>query len=183
MSIEFNCDHCGKLLRTSDDKAGLSAKCPECSAPITVPGIPVSNDSDSEFNHFSDEPEAPRRSIKCPMCGAEVSAGDKTCRACGESLNVNWSGDQYNPLQPHRGVLLLTLSIVSWFFFCFLFSIPVWIIAANDLNQMSLGNMDPEGEGMTKAARIISIIHVVISLLLFLGFCVVFPLLGIAFAP
>lgn len=79
--------------------------------------------------------------------------------------------------------MLLTLSIVSWFFFCFLFSIPVWIIAANDLNQMSLGNMDPEGEGMTKAARIISIIHVVISLLLFLGFCVVFPLLGIAFAP
>ena len=37
MAIEFSCPHCQHLLRTSDDKAGLSAKCPACSEIIWVP--------------------------------------------------------------------------------------------------------------------------------------------------
>lgn len=37
MAIEFSCPHCHHVLRTGDDKAGLSAKCPACSEIIWVP--------------------------------------------------------------------------------------------------------------------------------------------------
>lgn len=37
MPIEFSCPHCDHRLRTADDKAGLSAKCPACGEMIWVP--------------------------------------------------------------------------------------------------------------------------------------------------
>ncbi len=37
MPIEFRCDQCGQLLRTPDDSAGKSAKCPACGAVRQVP--------------------------------------------------------------------------------------------------------------------------------------------------
>lgn len=37
MAIEFSCPHCQHQLRTGDDKAGLSAKCPACGEIIWVP--------------------------------------------------------------------------------------------------------------------------------------------------
>lgn len=37
MAIEFSCPHCQHLLRTADDKAGLSAKCPACGEVLWVP--------------------------------------------------------------------------------------------------------------------------------------------------
>ena len=37
MTIEFLCPNCQKLLRTTNDKAGVKAKCPGCGGPITVP--------------------------------------------------------------------------------------------------------------------------------------------------
>jgi hypothetical protein len=37
VAIEFSCPKCQHLLRTSEDKAGLSAKCPACGSPIWVP--------------------------------------------------------------------------------------------------------------------------------------------------
>lgn len=37
MPIEFSCPHCQHLLRTAEDKAGLSAKCPACGEAIWVP--------------------------------------------------------------------------------------------------------------------------------------------------
>jgi len=61
---------------------------------------------------------------------------------------------------------------------CSLFSIPFWIIAANDLKQMQLGLMDSEGEGLTRAARLISIVHVICFLAAFLFLCVLIPFLG-----
>jgi len=37
VAIEFSCPHCHHVLRTADDKAGLSAKCPACNEIIWVP--------------------------------------------------------------------------------------------------------------------------------------------------
>lgn len=54
MAIEFSCPHCQHLLRTADDKAGLSAKCPACSEVIWVP---YSTDSDASESAAS-APEA-----------------------------------------------------------------------------------------------------------------------------
>jgi phage FluMu protein Com len=37
MSIEVHCDHCGRLLRASDEAAGKQAKCPACGQEVYVP--------------------------------------------------------------------------------------------------------------------------------------------------
>lgn len=37
MSIEFNCSHCRRFLSTDDEKAGYTAKCPNCGEQIVVP--------------------------------------------------------------------------------------------------------------------------------------------------
>src|SRR3569833_736408 len=37
MPIEFRCQQCSKLLRTGDDTAGKSAKCPQCGNVMTIP--------------------------------------------------------------------------------------------------------------------------------------------------
>lgn len=37
MAIEFACPNCNKHLRTSEDRAGARAKCPDCGSPVTVP--------------------------------------------------------------------------------------------------------------------------------------------------
>lgn len=40
MSIEFKCSACNELLKTPDESAGQSAKCPFCSAVVDVPSNP-----------------------------------------------------------------------------------------------------------------------------------------------
>jgi hypothetical protein len=48
-------------------------------------------------------------------------------------------------------------------------------MASNDLEKIQAGTIDPEGESMTQAGRIVAIIHLVISaigLLVFLLFLV-----------
>ena len=37
MLIEFECQHCQKLLRAGSDYAGKKGKCPNCKKEITVP--------------------------------------------------------------------------------------------------------------------------------------------------
>lgn len=95
MTIEFQCEKCEKVLRTSDDKAGRTARCPQCGNSITVPAG-ESNEfdefpaDDDEFGDFGGPPPlhsgSRQTQITCPMCG-EVNAGSSShCQSCGESL-------------------------------------------------------------------------------------------------
>jgi len=108
LTIEFSCSHCNKVLKTSDDKAGRRAKCPQCGEPIDVPQLAdaAADQGFEGFDEFNDHvPEeqsflaaGPVReadsflaaeNIECPMCGASVSAGAKKCQACGETLKAS----------------------------------------------------------------------------------------------
>lgn len=64
--------------------------------------------------------------------------------------------------QPHRGGLILAMSIISWFV-CLLLGIAAWVMAAEDLKKMRDGRMDNSGYGMTQAGMIIAIIQVVLT--------------------
>lgn len=108
MTIEFSCSHCDKVLKTSDDKAGRRAKCPQCGEAVTVPQ-PASAVEDQGFDGFDEFDESvpeeesflaggPVREadsflaggdIECPMCGASLPAGAKKCSACGETLKAS----------------------------------------------------------------------------------------------
>ncbi len=67
------------------------------------------------------------------------------------------------PMQPHRGVMILVFSILSWFL-CVIFGIVAWILANSDLRAMEEGRMDPTGEGITKAGKIVAMISVILSI-------------------
>ncbi len=67
-------------------------------------------------------------------------------------------------LQPHRGVLILVFGILSWVV-CFIFGIVAWVMGNGDLRAMREGRMDPSGEGLTQAGRIVGMIHVIIAII------------------
>lgn len=116
MTIEFSCSHCNKVLKTSDDKAGRRAKCPQCGEPIDVPMPADATNSDDGFGGFGESPVSEEQSfladypvseehsflnqgtIDCPMCGASVRAGTTKCEACGETLQTSGkSGGRWEP--------------------------------------------------------------------------------------
>jgi len=107
MPIEFRCPTCDRTLRTSDDRAGATAKCPQCGSPVIVP-TPASVvelaepalagaesvDCDISGGDFSggDFSGGERREIVCPMCGAANDATAPRCLACGEALWAEQGG-------------------------------------------------------------------------------------------
>lgn len=68
------------------------------------------------------------------------------------------------PMQPHRGVMILVFSILSWVLSCVIFSVVAWVLANSDLRAMAEGRMDPSGEGITKAGKIVAMINVILSI-------------------
>ncbi|QDT25972.1 Double zinc ribbon [Gimesia panareensis] len=106
MTIEFSCSHCNKVLKTSDDKAGRRAKCPQCGEAVTVPMPDVPASEDDGFDEF-DAPVPEESSFLgeqtvseeesflagsktvCPMCGEDVPAGAVKCEYCGETLKAS----------------------------------------------------------------------------------------------
>lgn len=79
------------------------------------------------------------------------------------------------PLNPHRGVLILVFGILS-IVCCFIFGIVAWVMANNDLREMTAGRMDPNGRGLTNAGRICGIVGIVLQIL-----GIVLQLLGVGF--
>lgn len=64
-------------------------------------------------------------------------------------------------LQPHRGTLILIFGILG-LTTCGIFGILAWIWAADDLRKMDEGRMDPSGQGLTKAGKVMGIITVIL---------------------
>jgi hypothetical protein len=67
----------------------------------------------------------------------------------------------YRRKRPHRGGMILTLSILG-LVCCWPFSVAAWVMAAEDLRAMKQGAMDRGGEGLTQAGMIIAIVNVAI---------------------
>ncbi len=67
-------------------------------------------------------------------------------------------------LKPHRGTMLLVFGILG-ILCCFVFAILAWVMGSGDLKAMAAGQMDPSGEGTTKAAKILGIIGCVLAIL------------------
>ena len=66
-------------------------------------------------------------------------------------------------LQPHRGTMILVFGILG-IVMCMIFGIVAWVMGNADLNKMAAGQMDPSGEGLTKAGKICGMISVILTL-------------------
>jgi len=206
MTIEFHCPHCDKLLKTADDKAGVGANCPGCGEPVVVPsaaepgvlfdqsfGAPAPRPADagpapvSTAGESAGETSDVEATRVCPMCGERIKAAATRCRYCGEDLRPGSS--RRSGLAPHRGAVILTLGIIgiALQLFCLLcapfgiislcLGIVAWVMGNNDLREMSAGRMDPSGQGLTQAGKIMGIICCGLTLLMVVV-SMVFMLIG-----
>lgn len=104
MTIEFCCQHCKKILKTSDDKAGRKAKCPQCGEPVDVPapkdvgGDDLLAEFDLETPVREEQSFLAEEGVNCQMCGALNASGSLACNACGEVLLK--SGMKRNGIRP-----------------------------------------------------------------------------------
>ena len=110
MTIEFNCRHCDKVLKTSEDKAGRQAKCPGCGEVIEVPQtgdgtfVDVPPSDERVIERLSDEPPPVPASTDdtkpCPICGEPIKTDSIRCRFCGEIFES--SGPRRGRLSGYR---------------------------------------------------------------------------------
>jgi predicted RNA-binding Zn-ribbon protein involved in translation (DUF1610 family)/uncharacterized membrane protein len=85
LAIDFTCQHCGKQLSTSEDKAGRKAKCPQCGEVIVVPGAPAEGAGSGVDAGVPPLPGTGGMK-NCPMCGESIPRSAKKCDFCGEEL-------------------------------------------------------------------------------------------------
>ena len=78
-------------------------------------------------------------------------------------------------MEPHRGGAILALGIIG-LVVCGICGIIAWVMANTDLAKMKAGRMDPAGESMTQAGKILGIIA---SVLMILGVIWVVFVMGI----
>jgi hypothetical protein len=76
--------------------------------------------------------------------------------------------------QDHRGTLILTLGILSFFFAWPILGIIAWVMGANDLKEMRAGRMDPEGESPTNTGRICGMISTLLGAVVMVGCCSIY---------
>jgi hypothetical protein len=66
--------------------------------------------------------------------------------------------------EAHRGTLILVLGILG-LVVCGFIGIAAWMMGKSDLDKMSRGLMDREGEGMTRAGYVLGIISTILALI------------------
>jgi DNA-directed RNA polymerase subunit RPC12/RpoP len=129
--------------------------------------------------------------FRCHTCGKLLRTGEENagrpaaCPACGDRVAVPAFSVDTVPdiahlsagvartvrpsVRPHRGGVILTFGILSWVSMCFLFGVAAWALGVEDLRAMRAGEMDPEGERMTRAGMILGAVSVVLTIVILLG--------------
>ena len=83
--------------------------------------------------------------------------------------------------EPHRGVLILVLGIIS-LVACAAMGPVAWIMGNSDLKKMDAGVMDPEGRSNTQVGKILGIVGTVLLVISIVGTIVWVAILGLVIA-
>ena len=183
MTEIVSCPSCGKKLQVPEDFFGKAVQCPECkqtfraeptsaagsvsaaAPPAAPPSVPEWEKPPAKTR--DDEEERPRRRRR--ERDDDDDRDDRNDRP------------RRRYLTPHRGGMILTFGIMA---VCgivtIVFGPMAWIMGTADLREMRAGRMDPSGEGMTQAGRIMGIISVCILILSLLAVCLFFGFIMVA---
>ena len=78
---------CGVRLEAPDEQAGKRAKCPQCGAALTVPGVkPAPTGTQAAPAQPARANPKPSKSRKCSQCGAVIPVLTFSCDYCGAPL-------------------------------------------------------------------------------------------------
>lgn len=168
MPQSINCPSCTRLLRVPENLLGKPVKCPACGTNFNVAvGAEPSDYDSASVPPPEQDPDA--NYVDSP---AEDSLDDRRSSRGRRRRSRRGRGGA-----PHRGPLILVLSIIGlvMLMFCAVltlpFCLPAWLMANRDLRLMRAGQMDDEGEGLTQAGRICGIIGTILGGLVFLALC------------
>lgn len=187
MSIVTTCPGCGRTLQVEVEHAGKQARCPACNEIYTIPAsspqVPT-NDDDGCWHM-----RTPEGQTYGPVDKAELNSWVQEGRVTADCLLSSerqpaWvQADAVYPdlrpvrtsprlatqqpapryIQPHRGVLVLILGILSWAtLLCPIFGICAWVMGSADLREMRAGRMDSSGMSLTHAGQVIGMVHAMI---------------------
>lgn len=79
-------------------------------------------------------------------------------------LHDDYDDSYRDSKEPHRGVLILVLGILS-LMICGIIGIFAWMMGKRDLALIRSGRMDKEGESLTKVGYILGIVGTILFLL------------------
>lgn len=126
MAIRFDCEFCGKTLKSDESKAGKSVKCPSCEGLLTIPSPafePESDeaDADEDTSRSDDQGEsddsAPIARIPCPKCGELKSRRAKICPWCGDGKTKRRRERQYPIADPGKRLIAFCINLFAFFLF------------------------------------------------------------------
>lgn len=135
LTIEYQCPACDSKLRVASEHVGQHTRCPHCGALHWVQ-LPRSE--------ATEIPSAPRP--------------DTVAETRNLESDIQNSQDVGIAVEPHRGVLVLTLAISGFLCSCPVLSIVAWVMGAADLAKMHEGTMDASGMDFTKSGYYLGMI-------------------------
>lgn len=176
MSQLIACPECKKHLQVPEDLIGKKVQCPECKHTFTAAAPEEEKISTGTTSSVPAAPKTPEWD-------------KKTSSTTGKKRNDDVDDDDRDPrddddddegrrrrrrrrssaasrgnYMPHRGGLILAFGLISIVTGIFVFGIIAWVMGNNDLADIRAGRMDPEGEGMTQAGRIIGMISTIMTI-------------------
>jgi hypothetical protein len=169
----ISCPACQRKLQVPEEYFGQTVQCPECKhtftagpaspAPVAAPTEPV------RVPEWDKPPERQRRDV-------DETEQDRPRRQRFEDEEEEEYArrPRRRYVAPHRGSMILTFGILSIVLFpCStpIFGPLAWIMGSSDLAQIRAASMDPDGEGLTQAGRILGIITTCLMLFIFISAC------------
>jgi predicted Zn finger-like uncharacterized protein len=158
MPIQVTCPSCERPLRVPDELLGQQVKCPACQH--TFEATAVESPSAPE--------DQPRPRTAAEGVREQVPAPPRQIERDDEDEDFDDVPRRRRDYKPHRATLILVLGIIALplmttFGLGFITAIPAWIMGNSDIKEMRAGIMDPSGESMTNAGRIIGMIVTILN--------------------
>ncbi|MEC7566943.1 MAG: DUF1559 domain-containing protein [Planctomycetota bacterium] len=149
---DFTCPQCGHYEKRPQESVGHSESCPVCGE-IVPASATLSLPTDAEVNQIPPFPVQ----AESPVTPVSLATPSNA-----PAFQVSQSTHS-----PHRGTLLLILSLMSFLLGCVGLALgPVlFFMAKKDLREIGDGRMDPAGKGLTTFGFIAGIITTITGLM------------------
>ena len=167
------CPDCKKQLQVPDELLGKLVQCPECRQTFTarlredvIPSTGITTSPSPPHAPWqSDDSKPPPKKRRRDDDDREPDDEDRDRNRSRRPIKRNFA--------PHKGEMILIFGLMSLILpaFFVIFGLMAWIMGSADLREMREGRMDPSGEGMTQAGRIMGMVSVGLHLFGILACC------------